>query len=336
MTKKIIIRIFYLLVLAVLSIGFYNKFIWPIDKYNHAYMLDALDKNKDSAEVLYIGESSNFWNDKQDKDMRSISEMVANKLDVHLLTLNKSAYHLGIYKPLFDHINKRQNLKHVILTVNLRTFGPPCVYSEFETSLQKDGLFLNNQMPFIKKMRAVFNLYDNQSAEARDKQMWGLWSNDTLMLGDTALPFVNVKNWCGVDKFLDSNSQEDMVKRTLADDYIKAYGFNLNAQNKRVQDLDAIVLNAEKQHYQLHLLIMSENVHWADSLAGRNLADLIRTNRDYLVNRYQHKANVTIIDNLETVNPAYFGEKNWTTEHYFWQGRKQIADSIVRVIQGQW
>lgn len=316
-----------------MSIGIYNKFIWPIDKYNHADFLYLLDENKDSAEIIYIGESSNFWNNKQDKDMRSISEMVADKLAVPLLTLNKSAYHLGIYKPLFDHINKRKNLKHVILTINLRTFGPPCVYSEFETSLQKDGLFLNNQMPFIKKMKAVFNLYDNQSAETRSKQMWELWSDDTLKLADTALPYYTVKNWCGVEKFLDSNNQEDMVKRTLADHYIKAFGFNLNAKNSRVQDLDAIVLNAAKQNYQLNLLIMSENVHWADSLAGKNLAALIRSNRDYLVNRYSNKPNIIIIDNLETVKPAYFGEKDWTTEHYFWQGRKQIADSIVSVIR---
>ena len=333
MIKKIIIRLLFLLLIVVASILVYNKFIWPIDRYMHADLLDALDKNRDSAAIIYIGESSNFWNAKEEHDKRSISEMIAENLEFPLLTLNKSAYHLGIYKPLFKHINKRKNVKHVVLTINLRTFGPPCVHGEFETSLQKDALFLSNQVPIVKKLKAVFNMYDNQSADDRNKVLWQHWTKDTLNLNGTTLKFVNVKNWCAVDKFMDSNNIEDMPKRVLADHYIKAFGFNLNAKNERVKDLDAIVALAEKQHYQLYLLIMSENIHWADSLAGKDLGNLIRTNRDYLVKRYQSSNHVQIIDNLETVKSAYFGEKDWTTEHYYWQGRKQIADSVSQVIK---
>lgn len=326
--KKIGLRVVYLLILFIVSVLIYNKYIWPLDRYEHAYFLEQLAKDANTSDIIYIGESSNFWSHKDSGDIREISKMLEHKTGRKVLNLSQSAYHLGIYQPMFDHFNDKSNLKDVVLTINIRTFGPPCVHSGLETSLQKDKLFLTDEMPFIKKMKAVFSLYDNTDAKLRDQEMWQQWTYDTLLLNNKKLPNNTVKEWCGVTKFPDSEGKEDMSKRVLADDYVKAYGFNLSQDNLRIKDLDGIVANVEKAPYRLHLLILSENTQWGDSLAGNDLGNLIRTNRDFIVNRYQNKPNVYIIDNLETVPPMYFGEKNWTTEHYFWQGRAMIADSI--------
>jgi len=332
--KKTGIRILYILVFTALSIGVYNKFIWPLDRYEHAYFLDQLVKDLDTSDIIYIGESSNFWSNKDSGDIREISKMIEHKSGRKVLNLSKSAYHMGIYEPIFDHFDNLKQLRDVILTVNLRTFGPPCVHSTIETSLQKDQIFLSNEMPFLKKMKAVFSLYDNQNKKERDARMWQQWTNDTLTLGNKTLPHNTVKTWCGVTKFPDSLGNEFMPKRVLADHYVKAYGFNLNENNPRVTNLDNIVQKISKSNYRLHLLILSENTQWADSLAGSDMANLIRENRDFIVNRYENKyPNVYIIDNLETVPAKYFGEKDWTTEHYFWQGRSMIADSVVSFLK---
>lgn len=332
--KKIIPRLGYIAVLLVASIAIYNKWVWPMDRYEHAYFLDQLVQDQDSSDLIYIGESSNFWSHKDSGDIREISKMIEHKSGRKVLNLSRSAYHMGIYRPLFSHFNELSQLRDVVLTVNLRTFGPSCVHSTIETSLQKDRIFLLKEMPIIKKMRAVFSLYDNRNEKERDARMWENWTADTLSLNDSILPYHTVKEWCGVTKFPDSLGQENMPKRVLADHYVKAYGFNLHKANPRIMDLDAIVALAAQSNYHLHLLILSENTQWADSLAGKDMGNLIRENRDYIIKRYKGKhANVHLIDNLETVPAQYFGEKDWTTEHYFWQGRALIADSVVRSIR---
>lgn len=327
--KAIVIRVLGLLMISSVSVWIYNHYIWPLDRYENAYFLEQLQGANDTCDLIYIGESSNFWSHKDSGDIREISKMLEHKTGRKVLNLSKSAYHIGIYRPLFSHFNSLEQLEDVVLTVNLRTFGPPCVHSTIETSLQKDRVFYGTEMPFIKKMKAVFSLYDNANAKTRDAAMWQQWKNDTLTLNGQNLPFTNVKHWCEVTKFPDANGNEDMPKRVLADHYVKAYGFNIDSKNPRIKDLDAIVEQAAKANYQLHLLILSENTQWADSLAGADMANLIRENRDFIVNRYQNKyLNIHIIDNLETVPAKYFGEKDWTTEHYFWQGRAMVADSI--------
>lgn len=329
-TTKILGRIAFLGFIAVLSIWIYNHYIWPLDRKENAYFLEELTNSKDTCDLIYIGESSNLWHHPDSGDIREISKMIEHRSGRKTLNLSKSAYHIGIYKPIFEHFETLHKLKDVVLTVNLRTFGPPCIHSGLETSLQKDRIFYANEMPFIKKMRAVFSLYDNTDEKTREQSMWKHWSNDTLMLAQKQLKYYTVKNWCSIPKFLDSAGIEDMNRRILADHYVKAYGFNVNTNNPRIKDLDALVRRVDTSRYNLHLLILSENTQWADSLAGADLANLIRENRDFIVQRYSNKySNVHIIDNLESVPPRYFGEKHWTTEHYFWQGRSIIANSII-------
>lgn len=334
--KNIGIRIAALVLIGIISVWIYNQFIWPLDRKEHAYFLEQLHGSQDTCDLIYIGESSNFWSHKDSGDIREISKMLEHKTGRKVLNLSKSAYHLGIYRPVFDHLKDLENLKDAILTVNLRTFGPPCVHSNLETSLQKDRLFLVDEMPFIKKMRAVFSLYDNTNAKVRDAQMWQQWTYDTLTLEGKNMPHHTVKHWCSITKFPDSSGQEYMPSRVLADHYVKAYGFNLDATNPRIRDLDAIIQQVSNTKYNLHLLILSENTQWADSLAGSDMANLIRENRNFIVNRYANKhPNIHIIDCLELVPAQYFGEKDWTTEHYFWQGRGLIAEKIKAHLEAE-
>src|SRR5204863_4510414 len=85
---------------------------------------------------------------------------------------------------------------------------------------------------------------------------------------------------------------------------------------------------------KLFLNLLSANIHYADSLVGRELVFLMRENRDYLVKRY-HAENVMVVDNLESVPGDDFIDRNWTTEHYGYRGRmiiaKHVADSMKKI-----
>jgi hypothetical protein len=38
---------------------------------------------------------------------------------------------------------------------------------------------------------------------------------------------------------------------------------------------------------------------------------------------------VEVVDNLELVAGYNYMDQHWTTEHYFYEGRKQIADNLA-------
>jgi hypothetical protein len=42
-----------------------------------------------------------------------------------------------------------------------------------------------------------------------------------------------------------------------------------------------------------------------------------------------------VIDNLETIEGKYFIDKNWTTEHYTYQGRMRIAKHLATELKKQ-
>jgi hypothetical protein len=42
---------------------------------------------------------------------------------------------------------------------------------------------------------------------------------------------------------------------------------------------------------------------------------------------------VTIVDNLDLVRDAEFIDQNWTTEHYYEFGRRQIAHHLTQTLR---
>ena len=108
--KAIGIRVLALLLIGSISVWIYNRYIWPLDRYEHAYFLEQLHGANDTCDLIYIGESSNFWSNKDSGDIREISKMLEHKTGRKVLNLSKSAYHIGIYQPIFDHFKDLKQL----------------------------------------------------------------------------------------------------------------------------------------------------------------------------------------------------------------------------------
>ena len=134
--------------------------------------------------------------------------------------------------------------------------------------------------------------------------------------------------------FLKPDGSWDLDKIILACHYIKTYAFNINANNPRIRDFDYINDWCQQNKIPLYLNLLAENVHYADSLVGKELVFLMKKNRDYLVNRY-NKNNCHVIDNLELVPGKEFTDQTWTTEHYGYKGRMIIAKSLSESLKKQ-
>ncbi len=316
--------------IVLLSSVVYERFLWKRDLEKEAPMLLDLIEMQDTARIIYFGESSNFsFNPEKDSLTDRISDFISYYYpEIPFGTLNHSAYHAGIYKPVIRSIPESSSIETVIVTLNLRTLDQAAIHSELETALQKMAVMYEPRPPLLNRILMTLNQYDDKSYVERDREMWEQWTYDTLRSDEVDFPYPTIRKWCEATKFPLPDGTEDMAKRELADHYIKAYAFFINENNPRISDLDDIVEICNDKGLNLVFHLLSENIEFADSLVGDNLVWLIKRNRDYLTERYSKKG-VLVVDNLTTVPGWDFTDQNWTTEHYGEFGRQLVARNVA-------
>lgn len=328
--KHIVYKVLAVCFTIYISAFVYKKIYWVPELKDQGHMLFNMLEFEWHNDALYIGESSNYWIAPEDSDKRTISDMINDSLDGFRLSgMQVPAYHAGMFLPVIKMIDTSSRVKHLVVTMNLRSFGQPWIYSTQEGSLMRSRCFYYSTHPLYNRMCATMGYYCNPSAEKQDKLMLHAFEFDTLKTS-YPLPFNTIKRWCEQEKFPLPGGGEDFPKRVLADHYIKAYAFQIDVNtNPRIKDFDEIARICKEKKIQVYFNILAENVEWADSLIGKELVQLMRDNRDLLVKRYSSMGAI-VIDNLELVPGEYFGEKTWTTEHYNQYGRMIVARNVAR------
>ncbi len=319
---KVLIKGIWLLLTLLLLAGIYPKHAYEQFVAEHADQYLQVQKIKD-CDVIYLSASSNFASGlARETDPRKISQMIADHFPaLQFEAINKPASHAGIHVNLLEMFRENAEAETFIVTMNLRSFGPDWIYSELETPLQQSTLFYNNRLPLINRALVSLRAYDDQSTEERHAQRKSAWADDPLPFDP---PQDNVTDWCAVEKWGDWRNP----KRQLADQFIKQYGFVLDASNPRVKDFDRMSAMAEEEGWTMVFNILAENLETADSLVGKDLTSLMRRNTQWLVDRYEEKGH-ELVNNLEQVSHAHFTDKDFPTEHYDDIGRRIIADNVA-------
>ena len=335
-SNKMIWKLSSVIITVVISYFVYLKIYLIPELKDQGPMLYNLSEYQWHNDILYFGESSNFWIAENDKDRRTISDMINDSIDGYRLSgIAASGSHAGNYLPVIKHIENNSKVKYLVVTLNLRSFDKPWVYSNLESNLNRINCFYDGENQLMNRLKAAFQYYDQPSEKEQENKMLKAFEFDTLKV-NFPLKHNTIKTWCEQEKFPLPGGGEDFPKRELADHYIKAYAFQIDVNsNPRIKDFDEIVEVCKKKNIKLFFNLMSENVNYADSLVGKELVYFMKSNRDILVDRYQKKG-VIVIDNLEKVDAKSFGEKNWTTEHYDEIGRMKIAlnvrDSLMKYL----
>lgn len=329
--KDIITRLLALgLLLLLFAVG-YKQFFWKADLEKYAEQLPEVWRKADSCDALYFAESSNATYADTDSNRMSISELFAMHYPHKIVgAINKGAVHAGVFLPLIQNIPAGSRVKTIIVTMNLRSFDAAWIHSKLETPLMKSNVMYKPYHPFINKVLMNFGYYDKKSEKDRDKELLKAWRTEQLVF-PFAAKYHTVREWDDAfanGYYTNEDGSWDMPKISLACHYIKTYAFQIDTlTNPRIRDFDEIVKVAKAKNIQLVFNLLAENVEYADSLVGPELAFLMRQNRDILVNRY-NRNGVVVVDNLELVKGSLFMDQHWTTEHYFYEGRKQIADHL--------
>ncbi|MCF6364848.1 MAG: hypothetical protein L3J35_01470 [Bacteroidales bacterium] len=331
--KKILFRIFIIIIFLVISNLIYSYFFLESDIQKHSKIIREIREVQDSCQIVYFGESSNATVSSGDINKSSISKFISEYFpDLKFGTVDRGAVHSGIYKVYLQLLPEKSQVETIIITLNLRSFNAQWIFSELETSLQKSVVLLKKYPPLYNRFRLSFKDYDLKTKDERNKQFKRKWKKDKIDF-PYEFPYKNVIEW-DKDMFnngvLNPDGSRNQELTELACHYIKAYAFTIDTlKNPRIKDFDEIVGLAKKRNWNIVFNLLSENTEKANELVGKDLVFLIRKNRDILVSRYTKKG-VIVVDNLELVPNEEFIDQNWTTEHYAEKGRRAVAGNVAK------
>ncbi len=309
---------------AYVTLGLYKDDI----KTCNADLLYQLDSLKNTADVLYFGESSNFTAAEQDSSKHSISELLAEMHpELNIQGISKGAIHASTFKALIKRIDHQSTVKTVIVTMNLRSFGINWIQSELETNLSRAEILYSTYPPVFKKCLLTFKAYENTPLFKRQDIIKSHYKSDKFKLAHQS--FSSVYEWdkAMYDKGVpDANGTKDPEKTNIACHFIKNYAFVIDEDNPRIRDFDAIVRLCQEKHLNLIFHVLPENHERAAELCGADLDELMEKNVAFLKNRYG-KTSV-FISNYDLLPDSVFIDREWPTEHYTFTGRYSVARRI--------
>jgi hypothetical protein len=325
MIKKIGIRIFLLLIIVAISNLIYINTTYKMDVSKDSNVIQKFERAVEKADVLFFSASPNAAVEQFDADQRTLAQMMDDLLAGQKVeAVDTGGIHAGVFKNLIKIISSESKVKTVVVEMNYRSFGADWIYSKLENAIQKQMVFYNNRPKVINRFLQGLNYYTSVSDKEREASIEYHWQNDSLPF---APPRSFVKTWCDVEKWGDWTHP----KRQLADAYIKNFAFVLNEKNPRVRDFDEIVEICKEKKLQLVFVILPENLEECEKLVDKDLVNLMKSNKDWLVNRYTERG-ATVVDCFDNVADSCFTERYFPSEHYNEIGRLIVASAVANAI----
>lgn len=326
MFKKIAVRFLALAVMVVAMNFLYIQFFLEGDLQAHSPIINSLRAIPKETTVLYFGESSNTSFSVLDEDTNSISQMLDNLLPNETVSdITKSAAHAGIYKVLLKNVSESANIHTIIITMNMRSFNGDWIYSELESSLQKEILLLKKRPQLYNRFMLSFKGYRPLNERKRFEQI-NNWQ-DTISIQIKDYPSVkNLKDW--KEHIIDNWQGTNFATKQLALNFTNTFGFNINFENDpRINDFDKIVAISKERNCNLIFHILPENIETMRNLVGEDLVKMVQNNAEKLTD-YYNSQGVTVLNNISLNGDKEFSDKAYPTEHYFENGRMTIAKEI--------
>ncbi|MBR6161912.1 MAG: hypothetical protein IKQ75_08605 [Bacteroidales bacterium] len=334
-TRHIILKIakkcLLLLLLLVVMDLVYRFTLYPRDRERYCSLLEFPQiPIRDTADIIYLGESSEFSCSPTDTDRRSIGTMIGDMMPDHKMgCLSKGAVHAAIYYDILRNIPRDNPVKTVIVTVNMRSFSSEWIYSNLEQPLQKEQIMMKKAPALYKRMLLAFKAYVHWSEAERSKLVRKGFRRQTFTLPHP-FPYHNASEWdhAIANSFQLYNGKQvsgDTVE--LACHYIKCFAYQLDDKNPRIKDSDKIVRLCQRRGWRLVFNILADNMDQIKTLAGPDLEYLMQENAQYIIQRYE-PMGVIVVNNQYSVREEDFFE-TFVTEHYNQRGRRNIAEKVA-------
>lgn len=207
--------------------------------------------------------------------------------------------------------------KTVVITVNMRSFGPSAMFNGNEASNQQEAIFYSHRSALLNRVFVSLHHYDNRDAREmeRAKTQWfrtkdlrlkvvskqlgnhresnntegnhyGLTNKgDKLNSNGEGWYSHNTVKWWLRDlqrQFAPVSGDADLSRvMPMAEAYLKEFAFLLDDENPRVKALDDIVKKCKQEKVNVVFVLLMPNFDHANRLFGQELTQLMSYNMDF-------------------------------------------------------
>lgn len=335
--KHIAIRILAVVLVFVLANFIYSKTLWFSDVDQYSDTLENLWPHQDRSDIIYFGESSNFYQEHPDTPKVRISDYLNRMVpELEIEEVDNAGLWASNYLHIMRHIPKDSKVKAIVVTMNLRSFGPTWQYDENSNYLKQADELIKPRPKLFNRFMIALKAFDyiepNQLVEMKNEA----WQKPLNF--DFSLPYASLDQWnngMANGGHLTPEGKWDRDKISLSCHYIKNFAFNIDFEtNPRIHDFDEIMKYAKLRGWKLYFHLLSDNIEEAEELVGDELAKIMEQNVGLLVENYHKpKENVVVINNLRTVPNSEFRDRTFPTEHYNNYGKRLCAKKISEVIK---
>lgn len=310
-----------LLRLAVGVLVFFVANIWYVgsglrneERLKFSPVAGKLDSAFLHGDVVYLGESSNTsFNPWTDTFGYSVSEFLQMYLPQNRVRgVSHDGYHVGLFSQMLGLMPAHwsdSSRKTVVITVNMRSFGPSAMFNGNEASNQQEAIFYSHRMSLLNRVFVSLHHYDNRDAKEmeRAKTQWfrtkdlrlkggpgnhyfNTHSDGSLKPEGEVWYYHNTVKWWLRDlqrQFAPVSGDADLARvMPMAEAYLKEFAFLLDEENPRVQALDAIVEKCKRERVNVVFVLLMPNYDHANRLFGEELTQLMDYNMDFLRKRF--------------------------------------------------
>jgi len=311
------------LVFFVANIWYVSSGLRNEERLKFSPVAGKLDSAFLSGDVVYLGESSNTsFNPWTDTFGYSVSEFLQMYLPQNRVRgVSHDGYHVGLFSQMLGLMPEHwadSSRKTVVITVNMRSFGPSAMFNGNEASNQQEAIFYSHRMALLNRVFVSLHHYDSRDAREMERAKTQWFRTKDLRLnggagyhygnthGDGGLKpegevwyYHNTVKWWLRDlqrqyapefmkqKLGPVSGDADLARvMPMAEAYLKEFAFLLDEENPRVQALDAIVEKCKREQVNVVFVLLMPNYDHANRLFGEELTQLMDYNMDFLRKRF--------------------------------------------------
>lgn len=277
-------------------------------------MAAKLDSAFGNGDVVYLGESSNTsFNPWTDTFGYSVSEFLQMYLPQNRVKgVSHDGYHVGLFSQMLGLMPEHwadSGRKTVVITVNMRSFGPSAMFNGNEASNQQEAIFYSHRTALLNRVYVSLHHYDNRDSREMERAKTQWFRTKDLRIGSGSGQhygsthggsglqaagetwyYHNTVKWWLRDlqrQFAPVSGDADLARvMPMAEAYLKEFAFLLDEENPRVQALEAIVAKCKQEQVNVVFVLLMPNFDHAHRLFGEELTQLMDYNMDFLRKRF--------------------------------------------------
>jgi len=311
-----------LFILATACIALVLEYIIPDDE--HAK--EILQGLKEGATVVYFGDSTLAYSDKDDIDKRLLSEMVEENLNGQtIIAVHQGAFHLRVFEAYVSFIVIQDHKpKSIILPINLRSFGPQWdLRPGYQFTSEIYRLSPQRTQPKVLLDRIKKLSDDPQKREEEITE----WLEQPIFFNRTQIGVVN-------DFHYPLFGNEAQLNEKISEKFTYNYLFALDKSHKGLASLKNIVHLTQQHNITLVMYITPLNYQNGEKYVGDAFVPLIEHNVDIIKETVKSNRG-TIYDFTFLLNSSEFSYDYIPDEHLNEAGKLHLAHAVALALQNE-